>query len=490
MLVKQVVDSNRFWQRWRKGRASIHLVDTTNYFRLPLAEIAKFYGEEKVQINDWENADDAVLIARVEKDVEITWSIIRDLIDWWREGGYGRWALTAASLAWNAFRHKFMKHKILSHKKTELEDFERQCYYGGRVEVFRWGRVDGPIYHLDINSMYPTVMKYMKTPIRPRGKEKDPPIKALRRLCHDYACFGFCYLDTNIEIYPKRLQGVGLAFPVGRFATYLPPSELEEAVLRGHVLKCDVVYYYEVDYIFTDYVDHFWELRKKYKEAGDRVKEQFAKLMLNSLYGKFAQHEKPMVTLGYDLYPRYEAMPLVDLRYNKIGTIYFAGNVVFAQYKDEKAWRNAAIYISAAITSHSRKILWSLIETAGLENVVYVDTDSLFVNKEGYDRLQPFIGNDLGQLKLEGVYEWVEVRAPKDYSTPDRVKIKGINKNCIEESENKFICPQFLKIKSSLHHGVGGAVLVLNQEKVLTRLVKKRVLLEGGKTEPIQIFEF
>lgn len=489
-LVKQVIDSNRFWQRWKKGRASIHLVDTTNYFRLSLAEIAKWYGEEKVHIEDWENVDDITLINRVMKDVEITWSLIRDLIDWWREGKYGRWALTAASLAWNAYRHKFMKHKILSHKNPELEDFERQCYYGGRVEVFKWGRIAGPIYHVDINSMYPTVMKYFKSPLRPRGKEKDPPVKTLGRLCRDYACFGFCYLNTNLEIYPKRIQGVGLTFPIGRFTTYLPPAELEEAIVRGHVVKCDVVYYYETDYIFSDYVDHFWELRKKYKEAGDRVKEQFAKLMLNSLYGKFAQHEKPMVTLGYEVYPRYEAMPLIDLRHDRIGTIYFAGNVVFAQYKEEKAWRNAAIYISAAITSFSRKILWTLIETAGLENVVYVDTDSLFVTQEGYIRLQPFIGNDLGQLKLEGIYDWVEVRAPKDYSTPSQTKIKGVSKSCIEVDNSKYICPQFLKIKSSLHHGLGGAVLVIEQEKVLTRMVKKRVLLEGGKTAPLVLNEF
>jgi len=100
------LDSSRFFLNFRCGRSVVKIVDSTNYFKVPLEEIGKLYGLEKVKVEDWEKADAKTLMDRVERDVYILYYIIRDLVDWWSAERLGKFAVTAAGLAWNAHKHR------------------------------------------------------------------------------------------------------------------------------------------------------------------------------------------------------------------------------------------------------------------------------------------------------------------------------------------------------------------------------------------------
>ena len=483
------LDSSRFFMNYRCEKGLVKIVDSTNYFKVPLEEIGRLYGLEKVKVEDWEKADAKTLMDRVERDVHILYSIVRDLADWWQAEKLGKFGVTAASLAWNAFRHKFMRHKILSHQNPKLEAAEREAYYGGRTEVFKWGRRRGRFYFLDVNSMYPAVMRDGRFPVAPLGHIEEAAPHEIKRAPDTVVYNCLAYIDTDVEAYPKRIPGVGLAFPVGRFITRLIGPELKEAARRGHLAKAEDCYVYKAEPIFKEYVDYFWTLRLRYKGAGDKVREQFAKLLLNSLYGKFGQWSKPVKALGTALMPKYMAADFVDTAEGKIGRFYQAGHQVFIQLKEKKPWVNAAVAISASVTSYARLVLWSLIETAGLENVYYVDTDSLMVNEAGLERLRPWIGGELGWLKLEKEANVVEIRAPKDYTFGTTTKIKGVPKKAEEVAEGIYAFTKISKVKTSLKEESADPIEEV-EVRVLTRWVKKRVVLPDGSTEPLRLQEW
>jgi hypothetical protein len=59
-----------------------------------------------------------------------------------------------------------------------------------------------------------------------------------------------------------------------------------------------------------------------------------------------------------------------------------------------------------------------------------MDTDSLFVSEEGRNKLEVFIDEkQLGKLKVEDCSSVLNIRAPKDYTFGDEVKMKGIKVN-------------------------------------------------------------
>jgi hypothetical protein len=71
---------------------------------------------------------------------------------------------------------------------------------------------------------------------------------------------------------------------------------------------------------------------------------------------------------------------------------------------------------------------------AGRQCVYYTDTDSLFTNKIGYERLnrKGYIDNNaIGKLKLEGTSNRITIFGPKDYEFGMARVTKGIRKNAV-----------------------------------------------------------
>jgi len=60
-----------------------------------------------------------------------------------------------------------MKEKIYIHDQVTTSEFEREAYFGGRVECFRLGNfTDEFFYNIDVNSMFPSVMKENLYPVK------------------------------------------------------------------------------------------------------------------------------------------------------------------------------------------------------------------------------------------------------------------------------------------------------------------------------------
>ena len=121
---------------------------------------------------------------------------------------------------------------------------------------------------------------------------------------------------------------------------------------------------------------------------------------------------------------------------------------------------NVSVSVASAITSYSR-IYMSQFKNRLDYNLYYSDTDSIYIDRKLPDE---YIGNNLGQFKLENIFKDCILLAPKVYGglTTDEkliLKIKGLTKVVI----NNEISPCGIdKLLLLLHKD---KTLVLNQVK-------------------------
>lgn len=262
---------------------------------------------------------------------------------------------------------------------NENHDFNfRPYYYGGRVECFTSGTIEGKFKVFDVNSMYPAVMHSCDHPIGRKYLRV-----ALPRLDSDGWIDGYpgaMYFAVaegdNLGALPTRdLSGFkGLRFdtPSGIFNT--TSHELRVAIQLGkfRVRKIHEAHIPLEVQRFEAFVDKFSAEKVKAKKAGDKIGEIFAKLILNSAYGKFGQNPEyfcdyQIVIKGVHSDPEYtEENPW---RLDKESDCWR----IWAKPSPHPRYYDVAI--AASVTSAARAVLMRGL--AGAKRPIYCDTDSI-----------------------------------------------------------------------------------------------------------------
>jgi DNA polymerase elongation subunit (family B) len=157
-------------------------------------------------------------------------------------------------------------------------------------------------------------------------------------------------------------------------------------------------------------------MRKKAKADGDKAKDLFSKLLMNSLYGKFASN--PLDYKDYfitdDIDIRDATIILQDIEQNYAGDL--GKWFVIESPIDESQMKFYNIATAASITGYVRAFLWRSICAVGVENVLYCDTDSLAT--KSIENLS--IGGELGQWKNEGEFIYAAIAGRKLYAFKDK----------------------------------------------------------------------
>lgn len=463
------------------------LLDTMNFFHTSLAELGRHIGVEKLSVN-FETASEDELVTYCRRDVEIIKEACLRLISWLEQHDLGSFALTAGGLAFNVYRHKFGATDIYIHSNDEALELERRSYRGGRCEAFIIGRYNGKVYQLDVNSLYPYIMRNMPLPNVLVGIYNQPSweqfLYALRRF--------LVIADVDVEV-KQPCVGVRLGklvFPVGRFRAVLTSPELKLVLRHGHINRIYKMSVYTKGYLFKDFIDFFYSLKNKYREENDRSGYLFVKTILNSLYGKFGQKKDVWEVTDEYLVPLDGVHLVASATYGTITTYYVWGGVTWKKVGEEE-WRFSHPALASFVTAYGRCYLWRLIRRAGRRHVLYCDTDSLFLTEKGFKRLQKAVSNSkLGALKLEKVHDWIVIKNVKDYVTPSDVKLKGVKKNAVKLCENEYLQEQFYRSKRLNRLGVATGVIIEQVIKRLRREYDKGVVSEkSGRVLPLVLVE-
>jgi hypothetical protein len=302
---------------------------------------------------------------------------------------YGR-SLTQAGASMRYWRDEYEVPMIS--QTTAQAEYYRKFYYGGRVQCFTSGHKQENFSVVDINSAYPYAM-LQKHPITPYGNLEDhlPPDPEIgpcmiRLKCVAHGCF------------PLKGEDHKLYFPYDESTLreysitgweFLAALE-HDAVKNINILE---VQRFENLIDFQDYINHFYEKRKEAKRIGDKAGDIFAKLFMNSLYGKFAANPekyKEYVITHADTLARW-CVPGLEYFPSKP----WGDRILMERDLPEDKWRRYNVCTAASITGFVRAHLFKAMQQ--VSGLLYCDTDSIAARD--ISRLP--LGPALGQWKHE-----------------------------------------------------------------------------------------
>ena len=392
--------------------------------------------------------------------------------------------ITTASNALYNFKktHKESKFKnMFPLLSLEVDEDLRSAYKGGFTYL-------NPIYKevdtssgvvLDVNSLYPSVMRYELMPVGEpvffEGKyEEDPmfPLYVQRITC-------------SFELKENKIPTIQIKkSPSFMDNEYLTSSNNEIVSLTLSNIDLDLFLenynVYELTYrsgykfrgmhgIFDEYIDHWTEVKIKATKEGNKGMRTLAKLMLNSLYGKFASAKK-----GISRSP------------------YIEDDIILYSLGDEQIRDGVYLPIGIFITSYARSktirtsnaIKEYSIKKYGKDLYCYSDTDSIHTLLP-IEELTKFCDIDsvrLGAWKHESTFTKARFVRQKTYleEIDGEVKITcaGMPKECYkyvewEKFKEGFTCSGKLTFK----HVKGGVKLVetdftIKRDKTLVKNVE------------------
>lgn len=301
---------------------------------------------------------------------------------------------------------ELQKFHPFARQQESHDDKFRPFYYGGRVQAFKTGVLKGKYKIYDVNSMYPSVMRNSLHPTgRFYSRAANPKVTSSGDLFGFGKRFYFIHVSgRNSGAFPVRLK-TGLDFTVERGEFFTTSHELKAALACGlfKIEKIHAAWVPHQQITFGDYVDTYMQEKIDAKISGDKIKEIFSKLLLNSAYGKFGQN--PDNYYDYTLVREVSETPQgIEWELYEIH-----GDISIWRKKSEsKSYFDVAT--AASITSASRALLLGALAVA--KNPIYCDTDSIICE----DFTGEIHDTKLGAWKFEGEADTVAIAGKKLYA--------------------------------------------------------------------------
>lgn len=315
----------------------------------------------------------------------------------------------------------------------EADDFIRKAYRGGFTYADpRFSGVElGVVEVFDVNSLYPSVMASSHGELLPYGKPAwfdgspfDRKYKSTRPLWIASLTCSFKLREDHIPCI--QLKGNNRF----RQTEYLSNSEGEVTIAVTNVDYDLIINHYDLEIIewnggysfegandkFIDYVTKWTEVKIQAGKEGNKGLRQLAKLMLNSLYGKFATNRTVC-----------SRRPVLD-----------SDGVI--RYVDLEPTTREPVYLPVGvfITSYARaKTIMSAQRC--YERFAYADTDSLHLVGEGVPDFLDVDDYELGKWAHECTADRAKFLRAKCYIEEVRgddritVHVAGMPEKCHDQ---------------------------------------------------------
>jgi len=452
-------------------RRTIYFIDTYNYMQGSVEYYGKILGIQKLEKpktlseiprtpEEWKELETYCM-----RDSEITYKFTMFLQENYNIIGTNM-KLTASSTSMELFKRKYL-HRNIHSEESHMMNINKKLfdsYYGGRTEIFKRGYYKNMKYY-DFNSLYPSVMMN-DYPDPDSAKYVTFPSKNII----EYEGISEVIMEVeemNVPILPVMHHK--LIFPIGRIRGTYTHLEIRKAIDEGYTLKKIMwtIYYRKVFKPFETFVNDMYSKRMEFKKQKNPTELVF-KLLMNSLYGKFAQ--KNMSEIKFIDYNNLEEKERIFLEYPEHHGIKYTHNKDGKGYLVKKGICTSSFVrpiFSTYTTAYGRMKLWDVVNKY---DGAYSDTDSIVTRKE--------VGNSLilGDLKLETTIRKGIFVKPKCYTFTDVdgeevTRLKGVpraNINTFEKIlEHKNVnYMKFTKMKESIKRGFNPNRKVMMSKKM------------------------
>lgn len=363
---------------------------------------------------------------------------------------------TIAAYAQQVYMTYHMPEKMLAHLSQKEEEFARRALHGGRTDVrtmFKsWTKdeVAQGYYgcYQDVQSLYPTVQFYKPMPVgRPIIKKFNDALQPTLEMVKTWFGFVECDLSVTRELFHpvivnKDINGKLMADLRDKKRIVLTTPELLTALDNGYELTkvYEAHLYRRSDDLFKSYIQCFlqlkiesggmpshihtdedWQVFQQYHErqlgihltkekmVKNAGRKQLAKLMLNSLWGKFAERTHNTV---YKVLSEPDELLALELQWDHgdIDIVYrhiYRNGKMVVVYKDLKDFtfrdddniQQTNVSLAAFVTAWGALILWQELHKLG-DRVLYHDTDSIIYARDPQGYNIP-LGHYLGEWEDE-----------------------------------------------------------------------------------------
>lgn len=393
---------------------------------------------------------------------------------------------TIASCAMEIFVKNYLVRKFT---RNELNEKFRHSYYGGRVECFRFGKIN-PCYKYDIVSLYPKVCTDMYFPdfskIKRLSKEKFNNISGIINNYEGCAKVTVHHKENFVCVLPHR-KDHEIIYPYGKWTAFYNFNELRKAISTGFVKIIKVHECYYAPKIFfselSDYMKYYFD-KKNTSTGSEKIINKF---LLNALTGKFAQKDHGRKYYFLNL---QDAVQFLNGLKGKVKHIkhHFSedrDDLFVEIFKNEN--RKKSVWniptISSYITSEARVLMLDYY----LKNknyLCYTDTDSLVLSKPLPDK---YVGSNLGEMKKE-MDEKIDIIGNKRYDSFIKGKkhsyIKGVSKNH-KKIKGNFFFKKMIRTKEALRRNIEAGHFI-EVEKHLSNDYTKRIV-HKNYTTPLKL---
>lgn len=373
--------------KWKLGKCELR--DSYNILPVPLSKLNK----DEFDYSKMEAAVRNEHMDEIRKYLRNDCIYLYDaVIDFISRFGLHLTQATAALRQWEAMGNKSPKTSGAYYESV------KDWYFGGRVTPFQHGVIDGEFDIIDINSAYPRAMIEqhpwgLDRRISRTVKDSEISKAFLEVECYAEGCF------------PQRQEDKSLDFPHAFGRYFITGHEFKAALETRSITRVKIIHamIWQDTINFKEYVTHFYEMKLEAKRKKDKAGELFAKLLLNSFYGKFGAN--PAKYMEY----------IID-DYGSETPKGYSPDAVYGQKQfyckplDEINQRYYNVAVAASITGWVRAELWKSLQA--VTDPLYCDTDSIICRSKG----NLLIGDKLGEWKLEGEADRVAIAGKKLYA--------------------------------------------------------------------------
>jgi hypothetical protein len=469
----------------KDGRRLV-MVDSLSLVPAGLARVGKLVGIPKPALPD-EDDSDAAWWERCETDVRILATAYMAVVDWLRANDLGGWARTGAAVGWHTLLRRHLHHQVLVHGRDDLRQVESRAMYAGRAEVWRHGKLrGGPWYEWDYELAYGRVCATTSLPTALVGEVRGASLATMARSLDRSAWLVQAEVAQAVPVLPWR-DGTGICWPVGTFSGWWWLPELLATEAAGARVRPIGAYRYHAAPWLAEWAGWAMSLVHDDSTPTARVVGLAAKHWTRAVPGRTAMRFSAWDLAGPAYMPGVGYSPMVDLDTGATGAMLTLGDRRWESWRTEW-WGQALPQVLSAVMAELRVRLWEAMTTAGLDHVVYVDTDALVVDEAGSARLQAAVAaGKLPGLRVKAKHLTLEPMAPQLVEGSSYRRLAGVPRGATRAEDGTYRGEVWEGLTASLAGGHPDQVAVRARTIRVSPTDTRRLHLPGGATCPVTV---
>jgi hypothetical protein len=471
---------------WRRDGRTLAMTDTYTWCPRPLQELGTLVRIAKPDLPDDDDGRQA-WVTRCTADVEITTQVVRTLIDHVRDGDLGNMQLSGAGMGHSMWRHKYLDHKILVHADASAIEAERTAMHTGRAEAWRHGVYNGQaLYEWDLRNAYTRIARDDDLPYKLIGYRDNPPQDWLDGWWDKWRVLAKCRVRTETPVVPAVHEERRI-WPVGEFETVLWDCEIDCARGEGAEVEILGVWCYLKAPIMRRWAEHTLRVLDNDPDDIPAVVKIWYKHQARATIGRCGMRYTNWLPAGPDW---------IGLTGFSIATDTHDGRTFRQLHLAGKLWeedsrtegRDSLPQVPSWIAARCRVTLWQTMRYIGLQDVWYVDTDSVLVDDVGHARMLR-LNDERPQLgwRVKGIHRYAEIHGPRQIILDQVPRIAGMPKRARRTGPDTWEGEVWQRMGGALERGDITQARVLDQRWSMTWDDRRRTHLAHGRTEAVRL---